>query len=386
MTWNKIDPMIERMKFIVAASQDYPDSFAHLCRSFGVSRKTGYKWLVRYETFGPAGLLDQPPLPKAMPNQLPPETVALLVASRKEHPTWGSKKLRAFLQTQNPQLVLPAPSTISDWLKRYGLIRPRKRRLRVPISTNPLAPCDFPNEVWCLDFKGHFAMQDLLRCYPLTIMDGCSRYLFKCEGLLEPREEPVKHHFELAFKEFGLPRRLRSDNGAPFASTAIGGLSSLSIWWIKLGIVPERIEPGHPEQNGRHERMHRTLKEETAFPPKENLLLQQRAFDLFRREYNEVRPHEALNQEVPAKHYIVSPRAYPAVLPEVEYPRGFEIRRVYPNGSVSFQGASFTIAQFLKRELVGFSEVGDQEWDAYFGPVKLGRVTKRGNSVNFKKA
>lgn len=228
-------------------------------------------------------------------------------------------------------------------------------------------------------------MKDEVRCYPLTLMDGCSRYLFKCEGLLNQQEETAKPHFELAFREFGLPRRIRSDNGSPFASLAIGGLSALSIWWIKLGIIPERIEPGHPEQNGRHERMHRTLKQETASPPKENLLLQQKAFDLFRREYNEGRPHEALNQETPKKHHILSPRAFPAELKELEYQEGFEIRRISSSGTVKFQGEKFQLGKLLEGELVGFCEVGDQEWDTYFGPVKLGRVTRRGKVTSFKR-
>jgi putative transposase len=386
MSWNDTDPMTEKMKFIVAVSQDYPGSFAELCRSFGISRKTGYKWLQRYESDGPLGLSDKSRRPIFMPNQLPDEVVSLLVSARKEHPTWGPKKLRALLDNENLQLPLPAPSTISGWLKRYGLIPPRKRRLRVPLHTSPLDPCNFPNEVWCVDFKGHFAMKDGIRCYPLTLMDGHSRYLLKCEGLLNQKEEETKLHFELAFREFGLPRRIRSDNGAPFASVGIGGLSSLSVWWIKLGIVPERIEPGHPEQNGRHERMHRTLKQETASPPKENLLQQQKSFDLFRREYNEIRPHEALNQETPHKHHILSPKAFPAELPEVKYPDGFEIRRAGLKGKVKFQGKLFNFGSVLNRELVGFCEVGDQEWDAYFGPVKLGRVTKKKGEVSFKRA
>lgn len=386
MSWNETDPMTEKLKFIVAVSQDYPSSFSELCRSFGISRKTGYKWLQRYESDGPLGLADKSRRPLAMPNQLPDHVVALLISARKEHPTWGPKKLLTLLQANDLPFPLPAPSTISEWLKRYGLIRPRKRRLRVPLHTSPLAPCDFPNELWCTDFKGHFAMKDGVRCYPLTLMDGHSRYLLKCEGLLNQQEETAKPHFELAFREFGLPRRIRSDNGVPFASIGIGGLSSLSVWWIKLGIVPERIEPGHPEQNGRHERMHRTLKEEISLLPNDNLLVQQKSLDLFRREYNEIRPHEALLQKTPKSHYVLSPRAFPAELPEVKYPDGFEIRRVGLQGQVKFQGELLRLGSVLSRELVGFSEVGDQEWDAYFGPVKLGKVTRRKEGVSFKKS
>jgi putative transposase len=385
MSWNETDPMTEKLKFIVAASQPYPGSFSELCASFGITRQTGYKWLLRYESEGPAGLLEKSRRPISMPNQLPDEIVSLLISARKEHPTWGPKKLRAVLEAKQPDISLPAPSTISDWLKKYGLIRPRKRRLRVPLHTSPLALYEFPNEVWCTDFKGHFAMNDGIRCYPLTLMDGHSRYLLKCEGLLNQKEETAKPHFELAFREFGLPRRIRSDNGVPFASIAIGGLSSLSVWWIKLGIIPERIEPGCPEQNGRHERMHRTLKEETASPPKDNLRLQQKSFDLFRKEYNEERPHEALHQETPKKHYILSSRVFPAVIADPIYPEGFEVKRIKPNGSLYFKGTDIGFGAVLAQELVGFSEVGNEEWVVYFGPVKLGRVTRRGKVTSLKR-
>lgn len=384
MPWNCATPMTEKFKFIVA-SQDYSGSFASLCRSFGISTKTGYKWLARYELHGLSGLSDLSRRPLHSHNQLPDDIVSLFVQTRKEHPNWGPKKLRAFLQAKDPQLLLPAPSTISDWLKRYGLIKPRKRRLRVPLHTDPFAPCAFPNEVWCVDFKGNFEMKDGARCYPLTLMDAHSRYLLKCEGLPNQQEHLVRHHFELAFQEFGVPRRIRSDNGSPFASLGIGGLSALSIWWIKLGIIPERIEPGHPEQNGRHERMHRTLKEEAVSPPKENFLAQQKAFDEFRKEYNEVRPHEALKQEVPYKHYIVSPRAYPKELREVEYPTGYEIRRVHKNGEVGFAGGKFAVSTLIAREAVGLKEVGDQEWEMYYGPVKLGKVRKRKEGIRFER-
>lgn len=369
--------MDERIRFIAAIEQDPKGNFAQLCRSFGIHRSKGYKWLARYKEEGPAGLEDRKPIAHDCPHKTPDELVDRIVELRKEHPFDGPKKLRARLLHLHPGLTVPAASTIGAILDRYGLIRPRRARLRTPPHPSPLEPCSEPNELWCVDFKGHFACGDGTRCHPLTVTDGASRYLIKCEGLSEPREAPVRHQFELAFREFGLPERIRSDNGAPFASKALGGLSRLSVWWIQLGIVPERIEPGQPQQNGRHERMHRTLKEQTARPPRPTLIDQQRAFDRFRCDYNEHRPHEALGQTPPAAHYEPSLRSMPERLRAPEYGEGFIVRRVRPNGHLNLAGHSIPIGSVLVGQPVGLKQLDDDEWELFYGPLLIGYVLVR---------
>ncbi|MCU0686994.1 MAG: integrase core domain-containing protein [Polyangiaceae bacterium] len=370
--------MDERIRF-VAACHDSHDSFAQLCRSFGISRKTGYKWVARYEARGPRGLEEASRAPCAIPHRTADDVRDVLVAARREHPFWGPKKLRCVVAERHPRLALPAPSTIGALLKREGLIRPRKRRLRVPWSTQPLDPCHDPNALWCIDFKGHFALGDRSRCYPLTVTDAFSRYLLACEAMNEGKEGPVRVALERAFREFGLPERLRSDNGPPFASVGLGGLTGLSVWWVKLGIVPERIEPGHPEQNGRHERMHRTLKLEATQPAAADLGAQQRTFDRWRAQYNEVRPHEALGQRPPASAYALSRRRYPSELGEPTYGPELEVRRVHESGRLKRKGVWVPLGRCLGGEPVGLREVGEAQWQVYYGPLYLGTLdeTKR---------
>ncbi|HEU4533485.1 MAG TPA: helix-turn-helix domain-containing protein [Polyangiaceae bacterium] len=257
--------MAERVRFLALLNAS-DEPFAAFCRQFGISRKTGYKWVERYEQAGPAGLHDRPPVARACPHRTPEPLVRALCELRKQHPSWGPKKLRARLEVLG-QAALPAPSTLGSLLKANGLIRPRRRRAYPPPDRGLLAPVPRPNDTWCVDVKGHFALGDKTRCYPLTVTDHATRYLLGCEALATADERAVRPHFERLFRAFGLPARIRSDNGPPFATVGFGGLSALAVWWIKLGIVPERIEPGHPEQNGRHERMHRTLKAEATRPP-----------------------------------------------------------------------------------------------------------------------
>ena len=365
--------MDERLKFIVACAEE--SNFAEVCRRFLISRKTGYKWLERYKAEGVAGLRRRPPVVPEPPHRLSPELVDSIVAMRKQHPTWGPKKLLVVLAEAEPERDWPAASTVGDVLTRNGLIRPKRRRVRSAPGTSPLAPCEEPNDTWCVDFKGHFAMGNRVRCHPLTITDAATRYLLKCEGLLQPRVLPVREHFELAFKEFGMPRRIRSDNGPPFSTLSPGGLSALSVWWIKLGIVPERIAPGHPEQNGRHERMHRTLKEETASPPHAVLAQQQRAFDAFCHEYNSLRPHEALGQVPPARRYETSTRIYPAELPPMTY--GDLKTRWTKRGRIKWRNQSVRISKLLRNEMVGLKQITEALWEVYFGPVLLGVLDDR---------
>jgi len=376
--WKEIRVVDERIRFIAAVQEDPKGNFAQLCRRFGIHRSKGYKWLQRYNELGPSGLEDRKPVAWECPHRTADEVVDRIVGMRKEHPHDGPKKLRARLLQQDPRLQLPAASTIGEILDRYGLIRPRRARLRVPPHPSPLEPCQQPNDLWCVDFKGHFALGDGSRCHPLTITDGASRYLIKCEALTEPKEGPVRRHFELAFREFGLPTRIRSDNGPPFASKALGGLSRLSVWWVQLGIVPERIEPGQPQQNGRHERMHRTLGEHTAQPAAATMADQQRAFDRFRHDYNQERPHEALGQTPPAAHYEPSLRVLPDRPRAPEYGGDFVVRQVNSNGRLSWKGTMLRVTKLLAEQPVGLKPIDDDEWELYFGPLLIGVVLVRG--------
>jgi transposase InsO family protein len=368
----------ERVRFIAAVKEDPRGNFSRLCKEFGVSRAKGYKWVARYNALGPAGLEDKRPIPLDCPHKTPDAVVDRILALRKKHPFDGPRKLRAMLLAETgDELVVPAASTIGDILHRHGLVRPRRLRLRVPPSTQPLGHAVQPNDVWCTDFKGHFALGDGSRCYPLTITDAATRYLVKCEGLVQPRHAPVREQFELAFREFGLPRAIRSDNGPPFASKALGGLSELSVWWIQLGILPERIEPGQPQQNGRHERFHRTLQEQTADPPQGTMADQQRTFDLFRADYNERRPHEALGQSPPAKHYEPSLRPMPERPRPPEYGDELSVRWVGTSGCFKWKGAILPAPMLLGGQPLGLRQIDEDEWELYYGPILLGYVLIR---------
>jgi transposase InsO family protein len=291
MPWARTDQMSERVKF-VAAHLRGEDSFTDLCQDFGISRKTGYKWLQRFEAEGPTALKDRSRAPHRHPQATPEHIVEAIVSLRRRHPRWGPKKLGVVLLRRHPRMLLPATSTIGEILKRGGLVRPRRRIRRSSPYGERLRQYDAPNAVWCADFKGHFGIGGD-RCYPLTISDGFSRYLLRCQALRRPLYRCVRPVFESAFREYGLPRAIRTDNGPPFSSLAPGGLSQLAVWWVRLGIRPERILPGRPDQNGRHERMHSTLKAETAKPPRSSFQAQQRAFDRFQIEYNQVPPRSA---------------------------------------------------------------------------------------------
>jgi transposase InsO family protein len=377
--------MDERVRFIAAWIDNEEGSFAELCRSFGVSRKTGYKWVARYEQLGAKGLEELPRDARTHPLRTTAEVVDAIVKARKQHPFWGPRKLQAWLEEHEPSLELPAHSTISNLLRARGLIRPRRRRLRVPLhGFSELQTVTQPNVTWCADFKGHFALGDRRRCYPLTITDAFSRYLVKCEALHEPREEQVRREFELAFREFGMPLRIRTDNGPPFASLALGGLSRLAMWWIKLGITPERIEPGKPQQNGRHERMHGTLKKEATIPPGATLVEQQRTFDRFRREYNDERPHEALDQRPPARLYALSPRPFPSDLAPPQYPDPFAVRTTQGTGLLFFEGSRIRLGSLFAHEPIGIKPAGNDEYEIFYGPVSLGFLAPRDGKLQLR--
>lgn len=383
MPWKETCSVDERLRFI-ALVKDSDDSFAALCEQFGISRKTGYKWVARYEELGPRGLEERRSVPRTCPHATPTAMIDTLTKLRKEHPTWGPKKLRARLQSLGVE-ELPAPSTIGDLLKKHGLVHPRRRRVLAPRTRSVLAPADQPNDTWCVDFKGHFGLRDRSRCHPLTLTDQASRYLLKCEGVAKPDEASVQPHFEHAFREFGLPWRIRSDNGPPFATLGIGGLSALSVSWIKLGIQPERIDPGHPEQNGRHERMHKTLKAEGTIPPEATLADQQRAFDRFRHEYNDERPHEALDQKTPASRYTPSRREMPSKPSSPEYKDTMTVRRIDDKGKLWLGGATALVSRLLINEPVGLLPIEQDQWELYYGEVLLAHVTLKNKELELRK-
>jgi putative transposase len=376
MPWSETTPMDQRLQF-VADAQRTDEPFTALCARFGIAPKTGYKWLARYAAEGPAGLAERSRRPHASPAATPPEAVAALLALRARHPTWGGKKLVAVLARRAPALPRVAPSTAAALLKRYGCIAHPRRRRAPGHPGRPTAPMDAPNAVWTADFKGQFKTGDGRYCFPLTVADGASRYLLACRALTSTKTAEARPVFARLFREYGLPARIRSDNGVPFATTALGRLSPLSVWWVRLGIVPELIEPSHPEQNGRHERMHRTLKAETARPPAPTRAAQQRAFDRFRVSFNGERPHEALGQRPPGECYASSPRPYPARAGPLEYPRHCEVRLVSRNGGVRWHNAWVNVSHVLGGEYVAFEEVGDGLWEVRFGPVRLGRFHER---------
>lgn len=377
MGWEETCAVTERMKFVLEVQRG-ERTVAECCRLAGVSRKTGYKWLARYEEGGgPQALLDRSRAAHTHPNAVGLEIKAMLLEARRQHPTWGAVTLLQWLSRRRPKLEFPAPSTVAELLRREGLVKPRVRTRRTPPYTQPFAHAGTPNALWSADFKGHFRTGDQRYCYPLTVSDGFSRYLLACRGLLHPTHEAVRPWFERVLREYGLPLAIRTDNGVPFASRALGGLSRLSAWWVRLGITPERIEPGCPQQNGRHERMHRTLKRDSVTPPRASLAAQQRAFDHFRIEYNEERPHHALGKITPAELYQPSPRPYPSRLPEVQYPAGFTVRRVRNGGDIKWQGKLIYVTNTLIGEPVGLYQTDEELWSVYYGALELGRLDAR---------
>lgn len=376
MPWTETDPMTERHKFILAHEEGL-FSMRELCERFGISRKTGYKWLNRYREEGVEGLRDRSRAPKHCPHQTPEAIRELVIETREAHPRWGPRKLLDYLGPRHPEVNFPAPSTVGDILKREGLVEPRRSQRRpTHPGTSPIE-AEAPGEVWTADFKGEFRLGSSEYCYPLTVQDAYSRYLLACEGLLSTAHGGAKPVFERLFREHGLPLSIRTDNGSPFASLALCGLSRLSVWWIKLGIDPDRIQPGCPQQNGRHERMHRTLKAETTRPPESTFSEQQQRFDDFQTEYNEIRPHQALEGAVPESSYappsVSLGRKMPPECPEPQYPGHLEVRKVRANGTIKFKGRWLFVSEVLTGEHVGLEEIDDGVWTLLFDEVLLGR-------------
>ena len=351
--------MDERLKFIARLLDG--DKMAELCREFGVSRKTGYKILNRYNSCGLQGLTDRSRRPYRQANQLPVQIETLIVRLKQDKPNWGAPKIRERLARLYPDVHTPAISTVHAVLDRHGLVKRRSRR-RNRAKGTPLSHPLQPNDLWCADYKGEFMLADRRYCYPLTISDFASRYLVACEALSTTKESYAFSVFEAAFKQFGLPRAIRTDNGVPFASpNSLFGLSKLSVWWLRLGIEIERIKPGHPQQNGRHERMHLTLKLETTKPPGKNFLQQQSKFDDFIDCYNNERPHQALDMLCPAQRYVPSTRAYEG-LPDVDYPFHDRSAVVTTCGRICFQRRKINLSLVFAGQKVGIKQVSDRIW------------------------
>lgn len=376
MPWKESSALQQRLAFITACHAG-ENSVAELCRQYDISRQTGYKWLKRFAADGEAGLQEKSRAPQHQFQQMLDEVSEEVLGLRRQHPRWGPRKLKAWLERKAPEIGWPAASTIGALLKREGLVIERRRRARTPGYSEPLQHADKPNRVWCTDFKGWFQCGDGARCDPLTCTDAFSRFLLRVRAVAKTDGPHVRAVFEAMFREYGLPEAIRSDNGPPFASRAPGGLTRLSMWWLRLGIRHERIEPGCPEQNGRHERMHQTLKQETASPPRANLRQQQQSFAAFEREYNHERPHEALENRTPAEFYETSSREYPSRLPELEYPDGVLYRRISQQGSLKWKCERTFISEVLARELVGLLERDEEIFEVYYGPLLIGRLDGR---------
>lgn len=371
MPWKETCAMDQRMRFVLEAC-DRERPLTELCAEYGISRKTAYKWLSRYETERLDGLKDRSRAPLQHGLQRPTELLEAVVALRERYPWWGPQKLRFKLGGMFPHARLPAASTIGDWLKKEGLTNKRRPRPRCTPSSHPLGRAEEANDIWALDFKGWFKTGDGRRCDPFTVSDLYSRYLLYCAHL-----ERLDHHhvypvMDALFCEFGLPRSIRSDNGEPFSSVAAGGLSRLSLWWTKLGIDLQRIQPGKPQQNGCHERMHGTLKTEAASPPSANLTEQQQRLQAFRDRFNHERPHDALGGRTPASVYRAGLRSYPCRLREPEYGDGAAVRRVRTNGTIKWGGELVYVSQVLVGEPVGITETETGDWVVRFGAITLG--------------
>jgi transposase InsO family protein len=373
MPWKQTDRLKQRLLFVADFDRGHY-SMTELCRRYGVSRKTGYKFLDRFDDPGPEGLHDQSRAPRTCPHRIDDTVARAIVAARKAHPSWGPRKLLEWLSRRRPDLELPAASTAGDLLARHGLVKRRRRRSHWVHPGAPILSTTDANDVWTADFKGHFRTTDGTYCYPLTIVDHHSRYLLDCHALPSVRMVESIPIFERLFKEVGLPRAIRTDNGAPFASTAIHGLCEMNVWWIKLGISHQRITPSSPQENGAHERMHRTLKAETTRPPGRSLRGQQRKFDRFRDEFNTERPHEALGQKPPASRWSPSRRTYPATLPEPNYPGHFLVRFVSNCGTLRFNTWQKHLSKALAQHYIGLEEIDDGIWAIYFYNVRLGTL------------
>jgi len=378
MAWERRSVVELRFDFV----SDYKTgiySIAELCRSYKISRKTGYKWLKRYYEFGREGLEDISRAPHRHPHAVSVEIKSAVLEIKDRYPKCGARKIDWQLRKDYPAWRhYPALSTIGRMLKKEGLTSSRRSRRRTcPSEPSSLTNGLRPNDVWCADFKGHFKTGDGHKCYPLTITDHASRYLLCCRHIDGMNKDAVKRQFAWAFREYGVPLVIRTDNGTPFASNAIGGVSGLSAWWIRLGIRHERIQPGKPQQNGRHERMHRTLKQHTAMPPAMHIASQQKRFNEFMEYYNNSRPHEALGMRTPSQMYAPCFRDLSSKLPDIEYPEGYMVRKVIWNGFVFIGRRPLYISKCLAGAHIGFEAIGKYKSKLWYRDVKLGVFNRK---------
>lgn len=374
MAWKKVLPMEERARFVLDVEKAEM-SVAELCRRYGVSRKTGYKWIRRYRAEGLDGIRERSSRPHTCPHKTNQDWETRIITERVKHSSWGPKKIRELLFSSGLEEKVPAASTIGDILRRAGLVSRHRRRSRKTYYSGPLTEAMYPNHVWAVDYKGWFRTGDGKRCEPLTISDLYSRYVVEVRALPDQSYQQARGVFERVFEEYGLPEIIRSDNGGPFASRGAGGLSRLSVWWVLLGIKPEFIAKGHPEQNGVHERMHLTLKKEATVPASRNLREQQGRFDIWREEFNENRPHEALKMKVPAKRYRRSTRVCQRGInnkKQIKYPEGYRVRRVRRSGEIRWKGKMRFVGAALKGEWVGIKQFEEGHNQVYFDYIFLG--------------
>jgi len=380
MPWKETCAMDEKVQMIGDWLKD-EHTISELGEHYQVSRKTVHKWVSRYKEGGIEACHEASRAPYHHPNATAPEIVSQIIDTKLRHRNWGPKKVVVSLKDKYPASHWPAASTAQSILRKEGLVNPRHHRRHTPPYSQPFQECQKPNDSWSIDYKGQFRTGDGKMCYPLTITDNFSRYLLKCYGLRHPNYESTRPYLERTFREYGLPLAIKSDNGAPFASTGMSGLSRLSVWLIRLQVIPERIALAHPEQNGRHERMHRSLKEAVCQPPKSCLSRQQMAFDRFKTEFNEERPHEALDMKTPASRYESSKRQFPAKLPPVEYDSWMKIRRVLPSGGIKWRNNYFYLSQALAGEPVGLKQITDTVWEVWFSFLKLGLLDETKGKV-----
>lgn len=377
MPWQERTPMERRRQFI----EDWLTelwTMSELCAAYDVSRKTGYQLLKRFGAEGWAAVVERSRRPHRTPPPIPAEVVARVLMLRERHPRWGARKLRGRLLRREPTVAWPSQTAIHRLLHQAALVGEAPKRRALPsVRSGRLRRADAPNDVWTVDFQGDFRLGSGQRCYPLTLRDLASRYVLRCDALAAPEAAETRRRFERAFATFGLPACIRSDNGEPFAGPGLVGLSQLNIWWLRLGIAIEHITPGRPQQNGAHEQFHRVLRAETTRPPAATHQRQQVCYERFGREYNEERPHAALNDAVPADYYQPSPRRYPSRVPPVEYPGHWEPRRVGANGRISFGGASIFLSRALAQEWVALEEIDDGLWTIFFTTVPLARWVAR---------